>query len=214
MTDIQLPSDSKELVRAAAPQRALAEAVAAGKVKMGEILRAIGVDPNNPTHQAALLACEKYGLDPLMKHIVVIPKAGPYITRDGWLHIAHRDGNFDGIELVEQGETPTHWTAKVGVYRKDMGRPFTYIGRYPKGGMNKQYGPEMAVKCAEVAALRRAFPVAGVAAYEEVLADRGVSDHVPVSVAEIAEVAAVADWSDEHLPVDIEPAELVLESDQ
>jgi len=53
------------------------------------------------------------------------------------------------------------------VWRKDMKRPFTYRGRYPKKGGNSQYGPEMAVKCAEVMALRRAFNVTGIAAADE-----------------------------------------------
>lgn len=156
-----------DLDRAASPHLALAEAAAAGRVKMSPILAAIGINPNDPTHQAALLACDKYDLDPLLKHIVVIPKAGPYITRDGWLHVAHRSGQFDGMEVVATDETNTHWIAKVAVYRKDMGRPFTYVGRYPKNGGNAKYGPEMAVKVGEVAALRRAFPVSGVGAYEE-----------------------------------------------
>ena len=156
-----------ELRRAARPGTALAEAVDAGKVKMSAILAAVGIDANKPQHQAALIACERYGLDPLMKHIIVIPGAGIYVTRDGWLHVAHRTGQFDGMEVLEVNDTDTHWLARVAVYRKDMGRPFTFLGRYPHNGSNRQYGPEMAVKVAEVAALRRAFPLAGMASYEE-----------------------------------------------
>jgi hypothetical protein len=130
-------------------------------------MKAVGINPSDPTHQAMLLASEKYGLDPLLKHIIVIPGGGVYVTRDGWLHVAHREGTLDGIEVVEEDETDTHYLAKVAVWRKDMSRPFAYRGRYPKQGKNKQYGPEMAVKVAEVAALRRAFPLAGVASYEE-----------------------------------------------
>jgi hypothetical protein len=153
------------LDRAANPARALREAVDEGKVKMTTVLAAVGLDAGNPTHQAALLACEK--------HLIVIPKAGPYITRDGWLHIAHRimDSHgqpvFDGLEVLDEWDTDTHWCAKVAAWRKDMSHPFTYRGRYPHRGSNAQYGPEMAVKVAEVAALRRAFPVAGVGAWEE-----------------------------------------------
>ncbi len=178
-----------DLERAASPHLALAEAAAAGRVKMSPILAAIGIDPTNPTHQAALLACDKYDLDPLLKHIVVIPKAGPYITRDGWLHVAHRSGQFDGMEVLETSENPTHWVAKVAVYRKDMGRPFAYVGRYPKQGMNKQYGPEMAVKVAEVAALRRAFPVSGVGAYEERWESTADRENEARHTAELAAVA-------------------------
>jgi hypothetical protein len=198
MNVITASDQAHELERARHPERALAEAVASGNLKMVEILKAIGVNPNDPTHQAALLACERYELDPLLKHIVVIPRGGPYITRDGWLHIAHRSGEFDGMEVADTGETPTHWTAKVAVFRKDMGRPFTYVGRYPKSGSNKTHGPEMAIKVAEVAALRRAFPVSGVGAYEErwqdidvpapvapVTADEIQAANTPVNVTEI-----------------------------
>lgn len=131
------------------------------------ILRALRLDPTNPDHAALLLICDRYGLDPLLKHVVLI-QGRPYVTRDGYLHIAHRGGQLDGIEIIDEGEEPAYWWARVSVYRKDMGRPFTYRGRYPKQGAgNKQYGPEMAVKCAEVAALRRAFNVSGVGAADE-----------------------------------------------
>lgn len=123
------------------------------------VLKAVGINVRDANAQALLLTCERYGLDPILKHMVLIQNR-PYVTRDGLLHVAHRSGQFDGIEVLEQGETQTHFTAKVAVYRKDMGRAFTYIGRYPKVGGNKAYGPEMAVKCGEVMALRRAFNVA------------------------------------------------------
>lgn len=172
------------------PGKALEQAMAEGKVSHGAILRAVGVDPTNPTHQAMLLAADKYGLDALLKHIIVIPGGGVYVTRDGWLHVAHREGTLDGIEVVSEGETDTHWTAKVAVYRKDMSRPFAYVGRYPKKGSNAKYGPEMAVKVAEVAALRRAFPLAGVASYEE---RWDTNDHEPELAPEPAP---------EHLPLE------------
>jgi hypothetical protein len=131
------------------------------------VLKSLNLNPRDPNTQALLLVCERYGLDPLLKHMVLI-SGNPYITRDGYLAIAHRSGEFDGMEVLEQGADETHFTAKVAVYRKDMGRPFTFIGRYPKGQrMAKDYGPEMAVKVAEVQALRRAFNVTGVPAADE-----------------------------------------------
>lgn len=130
------------------------------------ILRHLGLDPRKPETQALVLACQRYGLDPLLKHMVLI-KDKPYITRDGLLHVAHMSGHFDGIEVVDQGDDGDYYTAKVAVYRNDMGRPITYPGRYPKNGDNKKYGPEMALKVAEVMALRRAFDVTGIGAYEE-----------------------------------------------
>lgn len=191
-----------ELEKAAMPGQAMAEAVADGKVKASAILRAVGIDPTNPTHQAALLAAQRYDLDPLLKHIIVIPQGGVYITRDGWLHIAHRTGQLDGIEVVETGETPDHWTARVAVYRKDMGRPFTYAGRYPKKGGNAKHGPEMAVKVAEVASLRRAFPVSGVGAYEE----RWETDDEPVHatyIEPVVEPEPEPEWDEDTPTLDV-----------
>lgn len=130
------------------------------------ILQALKLNPKDPKTQALILVCERYGLDPLLKHMVLVD-GNPYVTRDGYLHLAHASGKFDGIEVVEVGETGSHWTAKVSVWRKDMTRPVTYAGRYPKDGSNKKYGPEMAIKTAEVAALRRAFNVTGIGAVDE-----------------------------------------------
>lgn len=196
-----------DLERAAAPHLALAEAAAAGRVAMSPILAAIGIDPKNPTHQAALLACDKYDLDPLLKHIIVIPGSGPYITRDGWLHIAHRDGRFDGMRVTGESDTQSHWTARVAVYRKDMTHPFEYTGRYPKNGKNSKYGPEMAIKVAEVMALRRAFDV-GVAAYEERWEkdeDEQLDRQHAIAQAALAELdAALPDSGDVY---DVEPIE-------
>lgn len=135
-------------------------------VDQDAVLKTLGLNPRDPNTQALLLICQRYGLDPLLKHIVLI-QGRPYVTRDGYLHIAHSSGKFDGIEIVDEGESATHWWAKAAVWRKDMQRPFAYRGRYPKRGGNSAYGPEMAVKCAEVMALRRAFCVTGVAAVDE-----------------------------------------------
>ena len=130
------------------------------------ILRHLKLNQNDPATQALFLVCDRYHLDPLLKHMVII-QGNPYVTRDGYLHIAHLSGQLAGIEVIDTGDDSSHWWAKVSVYRKDMQRPFTFTGRYPKDGQNKKFGPEMALKCAEVMALRRAFDVTGVGAAEE-----------------------------------------------
>jgi hypothetical protein len=133
-----------------------------------DLARHLGLNPSNPADQAVIAIAAHYGLDPLLKHIVVIPKSGPYITRDGLLHIAHRSGQLDGI-VVEQDPTLVdgEWVARVSVYRKDMRYPFTFPGRYPTGKGNREYAQEMALKAAESHALRRAFDVNGVRALDE-----------------------------------------------
>ncbi|HXH55690.1 MAG TPA: hypothetical protein VNL12_00140, partial [Iamia sp.] len=131
------------------------------------VLKALKLDPRDPNTQALLVVCDRYGLDPLLKHMVLI-QSSPYVTRDGYLAVAHRSGVFDGMEVLEQSDDGTHYVAKVAVFRKDMSHPFTFIGRFPKNKpMAKEYGPEMAVKVAEVQALRRAFNVTGIGAADE-----------------------------------------------
>lgn len=135
------------------------------QIDEGAILNSLGLNPRDPKAQALILTCRRYSLDPILKHAVLI-QGRLYVTRDGLLHVAHSSKQLDGIEVLAEQETPTHFMAKVAVYRKDMSHPFAYVGRYPKASSNKNYGPEMAIKCAEVMALRRAFDVS-LAAREE-----------------------------------------------
>lgn len=127
-----------------------------------EVLTHLGLKPGDPRSAAAVAVAKHYDLDPLLKHVIVIPNAGVYITRDGLLHVAHRSGQLDGIVvdvppmLTDDG---TEWVCQVTVWRKDMSHGFTFPGRYPVAGKNRQYAPEMALARAESHALRRAFSV-------------------------------------------------------
>lgn len=124
------------------------------------LLKAVGLDRANPEQrELALHIADRYGLDLMLKHLVLI-EGRPYITRDALLHIAHRSGQLDGIETTEPVIVDDFWRASCTVYRKDMSRGFTYGGRYPTKGGNQKFAPEMAIKVAEVMALRRAFDVA------------------------------------------------------
>lgn len=130
--------------------------------RQDEVLKYLGLDARDTATHALVEVCNRYGFDPLLKHVVLIGKGGSkntYVTRDGLLHLAHQSHQLNGITVVEEGDTDKEWWAIVEVHRKDMTYPFRYKGRYSKSGANKAYGPEMAVKCAEVMALRRAFDV-------------------------------------------------------
>jgi hypothetical protein len=134
------------------------------------LVRYLGLNPQKPEDRAVVAVCRHYGFDPVLKHVVVIPRSGVYITRDGLLHVAHRSGQLDGIMVVQDPTFDTErneWFAKVSVYRKDMSHPFTFPGRYPANGSNKQYAPEMALKAAEAHALRRAFDITGLPTLDE-----------------------------------------------
>lgn len=156
-----------------------AQAVSEVQVDYNKVLEHLKLNPKDPKTQALVLVSQRYGLDPVLKHVLIVD-GDVYVTHKGLLHVAHRSGVYDGTEVLDQGETDTHWTAKVAVYRSDMNRSFTFPGRYPKlrgkyewsdGPNGKRvktkvaeephpYGPEMAIKTAECAALRRAFDVA------------------------------------------------------
>ena len=130
------------------------------------LLKAVGLDRLAPEQRdLAVNLAQRYDLDLLLKHLVMI-EGRAYITRDGLLHVAHRSGVLDGLETSEPTVVDDYWRATCSVYRKDMSRPFTYGGRYPTKGGNQKFAPEMAVKVAEVAALRRAFDVSAPTAEE------------------------------------------------
>jgi hypothetical protein len=131
-----------------------------------DVLAYLGLDPRDVKARALVALAQRYGLDPLAGHLVLVDRK-PYVTRDGLLHVAHRSGQLDGIELVAGPDlVEGEWRCTVAVYRKDMGRPFTFPGRYPAKG--HRYAPEMALKVAECMALRRAFDVTGIAVLDEV----------------------------------------------
>lgn len=147
------------------------ENVASGvAIQHGKVLSYLGLIPDDPRSQAVVAVCQRYDLDPLLKHVIVIPRGGVYITRDGLLHVAHRSGQLDGI-VVEQEPTlddaGKEWVTRVSVYRKDMRHPFTFPGRYPVAGGNRDYAQEMSLKAAEAHALRRAFDVSGLGSADE-----------------------------------------------
>ncbi|MFB7910149.1 recombinase RecT [Kitasatospora sp. NPDC056076] len=138
------------------------------------ILSYLGLNANDARSHAVIAVCRRYNLDPLLKHVVLIPKGGVFITRDGYLHVAHESGRLDGIVVVDEptlSDDGTEWKARVAVYRKDMTHPFQYPGRYPARGGNATYAQEMSLKNAEAHALRRAFNVSGLAAEDEMAID-------------------------------------------
>jgi hypothetical protein len=123
------------------------------------LLKAVGLDRAAPEQrQLAIAIAERYGLDLMLKHLVLI-EGRPYVTRDALLHIAHRSGQFDGIETTTPEIVGDEWRATATVWRKDMTHPFVYGGRYPTKGGNQRFAPEMCLKVAESMALRRAFDV-------------------------------------------------------
>jgi hypothetical protein len=153
-------TDLKDAVDAAAKRAELApvQRTAFDQVRRNEtVLKTIGLNPADPKAQAVVAVCDRYGLDPVLGHIMILGQGNlPYITRDGFIHIAHRSGQLDGIEVSDPHREGAQWVTHASVYRKDMSRPFTYPGSADVGRDN---GPEMAIARAERRALKRAFAV-------------------------------------------------------
>jgi hypothetical protein len=101
--------------------------------KQQEVLSLLGL--SGPKHHIQLLfqLGEKYQLDILTKEITLIPGKGPFVGVWGRLHVAHRSGKLDGLEMDEEWETDKHYCVRTIVWRKDMSRPAAkVVGRVGK----------------------------------------------------------------------------------
>ena len=190
-------------------------------IDRARVLALVGLNPNDPRAHAVVAVAERYGLDPVLGHIEIIPNSQrPYITRDGYLHIAHRTGQLDGIEVVDGPRREgAEWVARVAVWRKDMSRAFIYPGRADVGGRDN--GPEMAIARAERRALKRAFAVTVPATFADpdreaptrppnapratLTAERPRADTSGTPETAPATPAVPADLADEADPADVRP---------
>ena len=170
------------------------------------LLKAVGLDRAAPEQrQLAIAIAERYGLDLMLKHLVLI-EGRPYVTRDALIHIAHRSGQFDGIEVTQPVLDDRYWRCVATVWRKDMSHPFSYGGRYPASGGNAKFAEEMAVKVAESMALRRAFDVAAPVVEERWDTDVPVEAPPPrPSLADLAAQKAAKIEAVEHVELLAEP---------
>lgn len=130
-----------------------------------------------PVVEAFLLHCRRTGLDPIARQIYCIERGGKWGTQvsiDGARLVAERTREY-------RGQTPTQWTsdgvtwtdvwlsstppaaARVGVHREGFTEPLMAVAtwdQYAQGSapMWKKMGALMLGKCAEMLALRKAFP--------------------------------------------------------
>lgn len=119
----------------------------------------------------------KYGLDPLSREIWCVKygssPAAIYCGRDGFLTVAHKSGQFDGMSegKFEKDDNGEILSCTVSVHRKDMKHPITatvYMSEYTTGrNMWKKMPHVMLLKVAESTALRKAFHVHGLYSPEE-----------------------------------------------
>ncbi|MDD4354240.1 MAG: phage recombination protein Bet [Candidatus Nanoarchaeia archaeon] len=121
----------------------------------------------------------EYGLNPLKREIWAVKygyaPAQIFVSRDGFLSIAHKSGQFNGMNTVfnevESDDGKKDLTATCTVYRKDMDNPIkvtVYFSEYNSNQSIWKSKPRtMLQKVSESQALRRAFNIDGVYSPEE-----------------------------------------------
>jgi len=134
------------------------------------------------TEFALLMQLSKtWQLDPFQKQIWAVKypnsPAAIFCGRDGFLAIAHRSGQFDGMESGTETDENGKTIGWCRVWRKDMSRPFhvrvplaEYEQRDKQGNVTKFWRTKpqtMITKVAEAQCLRKAFSVSGLYSPEE-----------------------------------------------
>ncbi|GAC1439069.1 MAG: hypothetical protein NVSMB58_35410 [Terriglobales bacterium] len=159
--------------------------------KIQTIKDTVAKGANDSQLEMFLTICNQYQLDPFLKEIYFVPGVGVMTGRDGYLKVAMRDANYDGIvsAAVCEGdefeinpvlpEVKHKFGAKRGevigayalVFHKQR-RPavcFAPFSEYRKSSSIWQtYKSAMICKVAEVLALKRQFGINGLVTEEEI----------------------------------------------
>ena len=117
--------------------------------------------------KVAFAICQRYGLDPILKHVVIIG-GNAYITRDGLLQVAHDSGIPFSITFGEPTERQNPYSGEKDIYlsatlHRQNHPDFSaglWFGEYATGkGAWKTHPAAMHQKVVEVYLLRRGFNV-------------------------------------------------------
>ena len=185
---------------ASTPVSAPAPALAFGQEEISLIKRMYFPQGTSDLEMAYCMGVSRtLGLNPITKEIHFVPrrqqvngqwvnKVEPMVGRDGFLSIAHRSGEFDGMSVTSDIKpTPVYkdgrWTynddlvATCSVYRTGRTHPVVvevsfheYVQTDSNGQPTKfwrEKGETMLKKVAESQALRKAFNISGVYTPEE-----------------------------------------------
>jgi phage recombination protein Bet len=132
----------------------------------------------DPQFRMFVEVCRATTLNPFLREIWFVPSVGIMAGRDGYLAIANRHPQFDGMETrVTRDEKNVPIKAVCTVWRKDRSHPIiceAYYSEYKKSsGVWSQYPSAMISKVVEVLALKRSFAINGVVTEEEIGDQRG-----------------------------------------
>lgn len=134
---------------------------------------------------ALVVTANTYELNPILKELYAFPKKGggitPMVGVDGWIKIANRQPNFDGlaVDVFGDGKTPTHATGTI--YLKDRTHPVKVTEYFEECKRNtdpwNQMPRRMLRNKAIIQAIRLAFGVSGIHDEDEA---RDISGHVQI----------------------------------
>ena len=120
-----------------------------------------------------VVTSNRYGLDPFLKQIYAFPKKGggivPLVGFDGWIAIANRQPNFDGMTVEVEGDGKNPESATCRIHLKDRSHPVEVTEYFAECHRNtdpwNQMPRRMLRNKAIIQAVRVAFGVGGV--YDE-----------------------------------------------
>lgn len=165
-TELALPTEG-DASKWTDREKALVEA--AGLVSRGNLAP-------RPIVEAFLTHCHRTGLDPIARQIYCIERGGKWTTQisiDGARLVAERSKQYQGQTPVEWTADGVTWTqvwlskdnpaaARVGVYRAGFQAPLYAVATWDAYNAGSPIWKKMPAlmlgKCAEMLALRKAFP--------------------------------------------------------
>ena len=127
----------------------------------------------DPQFRMFVEVCRATGLNPFLREIWFVPSVGIMAGRDGYLAVANKHPQFDGMETrVTRDDENVPIKAVCTVWRKDRNHPIiceAYYSEYRRSSQVwSQYPSAMISKVAEVLALKRSFSINGVVTEEEI----------------------------------------------
>jgi phage recombination protein Bet len=138
---------------------------------------------------ALVVTANTYDLNPLLREMYAFPKKGggivAMVSIDGWLKIANRQANYDGmnVEVYGDGETPTHATCEIFLKDRSHSVKITEYFDECRRGTDPwtQMPRRMLRNKAIIQAIRVAFGVGGILDEDEA-SDVSVRNVTPVKV--------------------------------
>ena len=119
---------------------------------------------------ALVVTANTFQLNPLLRELYAFPKKGggivPLVGLDGWLKIANRQPNFDGMEVEVFGDGPKPTHAICRIHLKDRAHPVTITEYFDECKRDtdswRQMPRRMLRNKAIIQAVRVAFGVGGI----------------------------------------------------